>query len=78
MAGTGAGQVLADLIEAYFESGGLQVQPNVVDINTLRDAKAHPEQHRDLLVRVTGYSAYFVTLSPENQEYIIARTAHSA
>jgi formate C-acetyltransferase len=77
VSGENAAHILADLFETYFESGGLQVQPNVVDVETLIDAKAHPEKHRDLVVRVTGYSAYFVTLSPENQDYIIARTVHS-
>jgi len=71
-------KVMADLLETYFDKGGLHVQLNVVDRKTLIDAQKHPEKHRDLLVRVTGYSAYFVTLSPECQESIIARYAHSA
>ncbi len=76
-AGKGA-KVIADLHETYFEKGGLYIQLNVIDRDTLIEAKNHPEKHRDLLVRVTGYSAYFVTLSPESQDNIIARYAHSA
>ncbi|RLC68726.1 MAG: hypothetical protein DRH97_02210 [Chloroflexi bacterium] len=66
------------LFETYFENGGLQVMPNVVDVKTLLDAKVHPEQHGNLVVRVTGFSAYFVRLTPEVQDFVIARTAHSA
>ncbi len=73
----GAG-VLADVLETYFEKGGLYVQPNIIDRDTLIEAQLHPEKHRDLLVRVTGYSAYFVTLSPESQDNIIARFAHTS
>ena len=71
-------KVIADLHETYFEKGGLYIQTNIIDRDTLIEAKQHPEKHRDLLVRVTGYSAYFVTLSPESQDNIIARYAHSA
>lgn len=53
---------------------GTHVQYNVVSTETLRDAQAHPEQYRDLLVRVSGYSAYFVELSKEVQEDVIDRT----
>ncbi len=56
--------------------GGMHLQTNIVDQDTLIDAQTHPEKHRDLIVRVTGYSAYFVTLSPESQDNIIARFAH--
>ncbi len=70
-------QSLKDLITAYMELGGQQVQINVVDAETLRNAKAHPEQHEDLIVRVAGFSAYFTTLSPDVQDEIISRTEHS-
>ncbi|WP_347490287.1 pyruvate formate lyase family protein [Desulfoscipio sp. XC116] len=53
------------------------VQFNIINQSTLLAAKKNPEQYRDLLVRVAGYSAYFVDLSPELQDDIIARTAHS-
>jgi len=55
---------------------GLHVQFNVVSAKTLRDAQAHPEKHRDLLVRVAGYSAYFVELSRDVQDDIIGRTEY--
>jgi len=76
--GENGAEVFSDLLETYFEKGGQHVQVNVVDVEALKDAKKHPEKHRDLVVRVTGYNAYFVTLSPECQDYIIARTAHVA
>lgn len=65
---------LASLVRVYFERGGFQVQINVVDAATLRDAQEHPEQYEDLLVRVAGYSDYFVNLSRPMQDEIIART----
>jgi formate C-acetyltransferase len=54
--------------------GGLHVQFNVISAETLRDAQKNPEKYRDLLIRVTGYSAFFTDLDPEIQEDIIART----
>jgi len=63
----------ASLIRTFFETGGPFVQFNIVSTDTLRDAQKHPENHRDLLVRVSTYSAYFVELSPELQNDIIAR-----
>jgi pyruvate formate-lyase/glycerol dehydratase family glycyl radical enzyme len=67
---------LAQLIKIYFAHGGKHVQFNVVDSETLRDAQLHPEAHRDLVVRVAGYSAYFVHLSKQIQDEIIERTGH--
>jgi formate C-acetyltransferase len=55
--------------------GGHHIQFNVVDTETLRDAQKHPENYRNLLVRVAGYSDYFVDLDVYHQEEIIARTA---
>mgnify|MGYP000413455860 FL=1 len=52
----------------------MHTQVNVVDRKTLEDAVAHPEKYRNLLVRVVGYSAYFVSLSPEQQQEMIDRT----
>ncbi len=63
----------ASLIRTFCETGGALVQFNIVDTETLRDARQHPEKYRDLLVRVATYSAYFVELGPELQEDIIAR-----
>ncbi|MFW9800799.1 MAG: glycine radical domain-containing protein [Candidatus Thorarchaeota archaeon] len=65
------------LIEGYFALGGLHVQFNVVDRETLEDAKVNPLQHRDLIVRVAGYSAYFIELDPFVQDEVIARTEFS-
>jgi len=63
----------ADLVRSYMEDGGLQVQYTVVSGEDLRQAQQHPEQYRDLIVRVGGYSAVFVELSREMQDTIIAR-----
>jgi formate C-acetyltransferase len=67
---------LAQLVRTYFRMDGHHIQFNVVDAATLRRAQAAPEDYRDLIVRVAGYSDYFVDLTPELQEEIIARTAH--
>jgi formate C-acetyltransferase len=64
-------------LRAYMENGGTALQVNMVDADMLRDAQAHPENYRHLLVRVTGYNAYFVTIGRELQDEIIAREAHS-
>ncbi len=69
---------LAHLVRAYFRLDGHHVQFNVVTAETLREAQRHPEKHRDLIVRVAGYSDYFVDLGPELQEEIIRRTEHSS
>ncbi len=58
----------------YFEQGGMQIQFNVVTSETLKDAMAHPENYRNLLVRISGYNAYFVTLNREIQIELIERT----
>ena len=65
---------LASLIKTYFSLGGKHVQFNVIDRQTLLDAQKNPEKYRDLVVRVAGFSAYFVQLSKEVQDEIIART----
>jgi len=65
---------LAAYVRAYFGLGGHHVQFNVVDSATLREAQKKPEDHRDLLVRVAGYSDYFVDLDRNHQEEIISRT----
>ncbi len=67
---------LSTLIKTYFNLGGKHVQFNVVSADTLVDAQRHPEQHRDLVVRVAGYSAYFVQLTKAVQDEIIGRTEH--
>jgi pyruvate-formate lyase len=65
---------LAILTDTFFRNGGQHIQYNMVDTDELRDAKVHPERHRDLVVRVGGFSAYFVMLSPEIQDDIIYRS----
>ena len=65
---------LSHLVRTYLMQGGKHIQFNVVDKQTLIHAQKHPEMHRDLIVRVAGYSAYFVQLTPQVQEEIIKRT----
>ena len=65
---------LAVLTDTFFRNGGQHIQYNMVDTEELLDAKAHPEKHRDLVVRVGGFSAYFVMLSPEVQDDVIHRS----
>jgi len=61
------------MIRAYFDSGGMHVQPNVVSTKTLRAAQQDPERYRDLVVKVAGYSAYFTDLGRSIQDDIIGR-----
>jgi len=68
---------LLSLIKTYFDYPGFQLQFNVVDNEMLRDAQTHPENYRDLIVRVAGFSAFFVELSKSIQDQVIARTEHS-
>jgi formate C-acetyltransferase len=68
---------LAGHIEAYMQMGGMQVQCNIIDRATLEKARAHPEEHPHLLVRVSGYTAYFTDLNPHMQEEIITRTEYA-
>jgi len=68
---------LMHLIRGYFRMDGHHIQFNVVTAQILREAQKHPERHRDLIVRVAGYSDYFNDLSPELQDEIIRRTEHS-
>lgn len=65
---------LALLLKGFFQSGGMHAQINVLGREILEDAVKHPENHKNLLVRVVGYSAYFVSLSPDQQQEIIDRT----
>jgi formate C-acetyltransferase len=64
---------LAALLSTYFRQGGLQAQISMVDVDTLRAAQAHPDEYRDLMVRITGYSAAFVDMTPGAQDEIIRR-----
>ena len=63
-------------LRGYAENGGSALQVNLLNADMLRDAQAHPENYRHLLVRVTGYNAYFTTIGRELQNEIIARETH--
>ncbi|NLP09612.1 glycyl radical protein [bacterium] len=69
---------LGHLVRSYFHLGGHHVQFNVVSAQGLKEAQQHPEQHRDLIVRVAGYSDYFCDLSAPLQNEIIERTEHGS
>jgi len=69
---------LVQLVRAYFKLDGHHIQFNVVDAATLRCARLHPEQYRDLIVRVAGYSDYFCNLGESLQDEIITRTEHQS
>ena len=67
---------LGAMLQSYFMLGGFHVQFNTISNEVLKDAQAHPEKYRSLLVRVAGYSAQFTNLSKEMQDSIMARNAH--
>ena len=67
----------AALVRGLFDLGGYHIQFNVVSATTLRAAQKDPDQHRGLMVRVAGYSAYFADLCREIQDDIIDRTEHA-
>jgi pyruvate-formate lyase len=64
---------LSALLRTYFDMGGLQVQLSIADMAELRDAQINPEAHRDLMVRITGYSAVFTDMCKGAQDEIIRR-----
>ena len=68
---------MISIIRTYLKRGGFEVQINVVDNETLKKAQQNPEEYQDLVVRIGGYSDYFVRLSPEMQEEVILRTSHN-
>ena len=68
---------LVSLIRTYFKMGGHHIQFNIVDTQTLLDAQQHPEDYKDLLVRVAGYSDYFNDMTEQLQNEIIARTENN-
>ena len=74
--GKNALNVMKTLIKVYLQRGGFEMQINVTDKALLEDARKNPEAHRDLVVRIGGYSDYFVKLSPQMQDEIILRTEH--
>jgi len=63
-------------LRGYCENGGTALQINILDADMLRDAQKHPENYTNLLVRVTGYNAYFTSVGKELQDEIIARESH--
>jgi len=65
---------LSDLIKTYFELGGMEVQINVVGAETMKAAQKKPDDYKNLVVRVAGFSAYFIELHLEAQEDLIRRT----
>lgn len=65
-----------DLVEGYFRQGGLQVQYNINSYETFIDAKKHPDKYPELIVRVSGYSAYFKDLSDHMKDELITRTQY--
>ncbi len=74
LAGIEGSRKLLSLVKTYFDLGGFHVQFNCVKSETLRDAQLHPDKYRDLVVRVAGFSAFFIHLDREVQDEIIKRT----
>jgi len=68
--------VMQSLVKAYMQRGGFEMQINVTDKEILEKARKNPEQYRDLVVRIGGYSDYFTRLSPAMQSEVILRTEH--
>jgi len=73
--GGGKDKFLA-LLKTYMDLGGYHIQFNCLDSHTLEDARVHPENYRDLVVRVAGFSAYFIYLDETTQDELIRRTIH--
>ena len=65
---------LSQLIQTYFEMGGMEIQINVISVDTLKDAQKNPENYKNLVVRVAGFSTYFVELHVSGQDDLISRT----
>ena len=76
LANDGGRDKLRGMIKAFFGMNGWHVQFNIISTQTLRDAQRHPEDYKDLVVRVAGYSALFNDLEPKTQDDIIERTEH--
>ena len=70
-------QRIADLIRGYFKMGGHHIQFNVITAEARKEAQLNPQLNRDLIVRVAGYSDYFVDIGRQLQDEIIARTEHA-
>jgi len=76
LAGRNGERKFFDLVKTYMDMGGYHIQFNVITTETLRKAQQKPEEYRDLVVRVAGYSAFFVDLGQAMQEEVIKRTEH--
>ena len=63
---------------SYMREGGFYVQYNIVDSKVLKDAQAHPENYRDLMVRVAGFTQYWVEIGKQVQDELIARTEYES
>ncbi len=72
----GSLEKMLGLVKAFFAQGGMQLQINVTDRETLERARREPEKYRDLLVRIGGFNARFVACEPELQQEIIERNEH--
>ncbi len=68
--------IMHSLVKTYFDLGGMQMQLNVVNSDMLKDAMYHPEDYQNLLVRISGYNAYFVTLNKDMQHELIERAEY--
>ncbi len=75
--GANSVETMKNLIRTYLKRGGFEIQINVIDKATLERAAEHPEEYKDLVVRIGGYSDYFVRLSPGMQQELILRTEHT-
>ena len=74
VAGENGAALLKSLIKSYFEMGGFHLQINVTDAETLKKAKDCPQDHSDLIVRISGYSDYFTRLPDDVQNALIERS----
>jgi len=74
--GASGSRKLLDLIQAYMRKGGFHIQFNVVDTKVLKDAQANPQNYRDLMVRVAGFTQYWVEIGKPVQDELIARTEY--
>ena len=76
VAGPEGTRTLKELISTYFDLTGMQVQFNVIDTESLHDAQKHPDNYRDLIVRIAGFSVYFTEMAKAMQDDFITRTEH--